>query len=341
MERRARWANSGSASRYGGTRMGACCAAMACKGRRQHPGPGLCGGAAQPARIPRDQHRSTSSRRWPRRGRSRSSPATTSPPPSSARWACRFRWKAARRVADVHRAFMELAQKAVRYVGEPIAFVVLPGRSPRSQDAAELIEIDYEILPSVTTTKATPRRPRSRSGRTCPDNISNLFEAGEPQPEFGLGRRASIDRRLRSSTRSMRISWSRAALISVTRTRARSAAFAPTCSTRTASARRWRPVFEIEFRVGCGDVGGGFGTKGWRYEHRLVLLAARMLRRPIKWSYEAAVILADEHAATTSPKPSWASTRTASSSTSRPACASSTSSRPGATCSRRLAMSAR
>ena len=47
-----------------------------------------------------------------------------------------------------------------------------------------------------------------------------------------------------------------------------------------------------------GDVGGAFGTKGWQYvEHRLVLWAARKLRRPVKWLCERReAIPADEHA---------------------------------------------
>src|SRR5207237_4577561 len=51
-------------------------------------------------------------------------------------------------------------------------------------------------------------------------------------------------------------------------------------------------------RVIAGDVGGGFGTKGWQYpEHRLVLFAAKRLRRPVKWACERSeAIQADEHA---------------------------------------------
>src|SRR3989449_7740988 len=47
-----------------------------------------------------------------------------------------------------------------------------------------------------------------------------------------------------------------------------------------------------------GDVGGGFGTKGWQYpEHRLMLWAARKLGRPVKWSCDRSeAIQADEHA---------------------------------------------
>ena len=45
-------------------------------------------------------------------------------------------------------------------------------------------------------------------------------------------------------------------------------------------------------------MGGGFGTKGWQYpEHRLVLWAAKKIRRPVKWACERReAIPADEHA---------------------------------------------
>src|SRR4029453_6078675 len=67
---------------------------------------------------------------------------------------------------------------------------------------------------------------------------------------------------------------------------------------RTALSTNILKVPEHMVRVIAGDVGGGFGTKGWQYpEHRLVLWAARTLRRPVKWSCERRdAIPADEHA---------------------------------------------
>jgi len=67
---------------------------------------------------------------------------------------------------------------------------------------------------------------------------------------------------------------------------------------RQALATRIFRVPESSIRVIAGDVGGGFGTKGWQYpEHRLVLLAARKLRRPVKWTCERSeAVQADEHA---------------------------------------------
>src|SRR5438876_124807 len=67
---------------------------------------------------------------------------------------------------------------------------------------------------------------------------------------------------------------------------------------RTALATNILRVPEHQIRVIAGDVGGGFGTKGWQYpEHRLVLWAARRLGRPVKWRCERReAIPADEHA---------------------------------------------
>ncbi|HXO03496.1 MAG TPA: xanthine dehydrogenase family protein molybdopterin-binding subunit, partial [Stellaceae bacterium] len=74
------------------------------------------------------------------------------------------------------RAHLGLAQGTVRFVGEPVAFVVADTLA-QAKDAAELIEIDYEALPSVTDT-ADAADGRIAVWPDCPDNISNLFEAG-------------------------------------------------------------------------------------------------------------------------------------------------------------------
>ena len=67
---------------------------------------------------------------------------------------------------------------------------------------------------------------------------------------------------------------------------------------RNALASNIFQIPEHQVRVIAGDVGGGFGTKGWQYpEHRLVLWAARKLGRPVKWQCERReAIPADEHA---------------------------------------------
>src|SRR5207245_5517540 len=47
-----------------------------------------------------------------------------------------------------------LSQERVRYVGDPIAFVIAESLA-QAKDAADLVQIDYHPIPSVTST-ATP-----------------------------------------------------------------------------------------------------------------------------------------------------------------------------------------
>ncbi len=74
------------------------------------------------------------------------------------------------------RAHLGLARERVRFVGEPVAFVVAETLA-QAKDAAELVAVDYDILPSVTDT-ADAAEGRIAVWDECPDNISNLFENG-------------------------------------------------------------------------------------------------------------------------------------------------------------------
>ena len=95
------------------------------------------------------------------------------------------------------RAFLGLAQGTVRYVGEPVAFVVAETLA-QAKDAAELIDIDYEALPSVTDTAEAAEGKIAVWGE-CPDNISNLFEAGNKTATEGAFAKAAhiVKRRLK------------------------------------------------------------------------------------------------------------------------------------------------
>src|SRR5215472_11333532 len=71
-----------------------------------------------------------------------------------------------------------LASDRVRYVGDPIAFVVADTQR-QAMDAAELIEVDYEPLPANTSTAdaASPNAPRVWDD--CPDNICFVAQFGD------------------------------------------------------------------------------------------------------------------------------------------------------------------
>ncbi|HEV8679464.1 MAG TPA: xanthine dehydrogenase family protein molybdopterin-binding subunit, partial [Stellaceae bacterium] len=199
------------------------------------------------------------------------------------------------------RAHLGLARGTVRFVGEPVAFVVAETLA-EARDAAEMIEIDYEILPSVTDT-ADAAEAKIAVWDECPDNISNLFEAGnKAATEAAFARAAHIvKRRYVISRVYAHFMEPRGAIGQWDPGEERFTLYADVQyphRVRQALATRIFKIPESRIRVIAGDVGGGFGTKGWQYpEHRLVLLAAKTLRRPVKWSCERSeAILADEHA---------------------------------------------
>jgi aerobic carbon-monoxide dehydrogenase large subunit len=199
------------------------------------------------------------------------------------------------------RAHLGLAQGTVRYVGEPIALVVAESLA-QAKDAAELIEIDYAALQSVTDT-ADAADGKIAVWPDCPDNISNLFEAGNKAAADAAFDKAAhvVKRRYVISRVYAHFMEPRGAIGVWDPGEERFTLYADVQyphRVRQALATRIFKIPESKIRVVAGDVGGGFGTKGWQYpEHRLVLLAAKKLRRPVKWTCERSeCIQADEHA---------------------------------------------
>ncbi len=193
-----------------------------------------------------------------------------------------------------------LAQDRARYVGDPVALVVAETLA-QAEDAAELVRVDYEPLPSVTATaEAMGGAP---VWTECPDNVSNVFEAGDRSAaDAAFTRAARVVRRRYVITRvHAQYLEPRGALGIYDPGEDRYTLYADVQyphRVRNALASNIFQIPEHRIRVIAGDVGGAFGTKGWQYpEHRLVLWAARKLGRPVKWACERReAIPADEHA---------------------------------------------
>jgi aerobic carbon-monoxide dehydrogenase large subunit len=193
-----------------------------------------------------------------------------------------------------------LTRDRVRYVGDPVAMVIAETLA-QAEDAAERLAIDYEPLPAVTSTADAVGGPAVWD--ECPDNVSNVHEVGD---------RAATDAAFAAAARTVRRRYvisrvhaqymeTRGALGAWDPGEQRYTLYADVQyphRVRTALATNILKVPEHQIRVIAGDVGGGFGTKGWQYpEHRLVLWAARRLGRPVKWRCERReAIPADEHA---------------------------------------------
>ena len=193
-----------------------------------------------------------------------------------------------------------LTQDRVRYVGDPIALVVAETVA-LAEDAAEAVRVNYEPLPSVTSTADAIGGPAVWD--ECSDNVSNLFEVGDKAAtDAAFARAARVIRRRYVITRvHAQYIEPRGALGVYDRGDDRYTLYADVQyphRVRNALATNIFQIPEHQIRVIVGDVGGAFGTKGWQYaEHRLTLWAARKLGRPVKWACERReAIPADEHA---------------------------------------------
>ena len=77
----------------------------------------------------------------------------------------------------------------MRYVGDPVAMVVAESLA-EAKDAAELIQIDYEELPSVIDIEDALETRRARVWDENPDNVSQyLRDRQQSSDRCGFRRR--------------------------------------------------------------------------------------------------------------------------------------------------------
>jgi aerobic carbon-monoxide dehydrogenase large subunit len=195
-----------------------------------------------------------------------------------------------------------LALDRARHVGDAVAMVVAETRA-QAEDAADLVRVDYDPLPAVTDTAAAAEAGAPAVWDECPDNVCNLYPAGDAAAtDAAFARAHRVIRRRYVITRvHAQFMEARGALGAYDPGEDRYTLYADVQyphRVRNALATNIFKIPEHQIRVIAGDVGGAFGTKGWQYvEHRLVLWAARKLGRPVKWLCERReAIPADEHA---------------------------------------------
>jgi carbon-monoxide dehydrogenase large subunit len=179
-----------------------------------------------------------------------------------------------------------LAREVVRYVGEPVA-AVLTDDPYRSEDAAELLEMEYEPLEVVTTLEQalSPDAPPLHPGWT--DNAfirrqrgSGDIDAAARQAEhvirrtFRTNRHTGVPMEMRGCLASLDPAGKHLTLWSSTQL--------PFMVRSYVAAELGWP--ENCLRVVAPDIGGGFGVKGGvQPEEVLIPWLAIQTRRPVKW----------------------------------------------------------
>ncbi len=179
-----------------------------------------------------------------------------------------------------------LAVDKVRFCGEAICAVVAEDRAT-AEDAAELIEVDYEPLPAVTDPRLGERDDAPLVHDTCPNNylIKREYQRGNVDEAFGsahlvvkrkfrIGRKQALCLEPRGCVAAYRDStfvltmWMSHQLPYVV---------------RHYVAKHLR-LPENDVRVVAADTGGGFGQKASIYPEEFVCAYLALgLRRPVKW----------------------------------------------------------
>jgi aerobic carbon-monoxide dehydrogenase large subunit len=195
----------------------------------------------------------------------------------------------------------QLARDTVRYIGDYVALVVAETLD-EAKDAAELIEVDYEILPAVVTTEAAVQPGAPAVWEKCPDNQAFLHEIGnKAATEAAFAKADKIVKHKMVINRLTTNSMEPRGCLADYDDRDERYSIRVTVqgphAVRRALATQIFKLPETKIRVIAENVGGGFGMKGAVYpEYPLTMLAARLLRRPVKWVGERSEsILSDEH----------------------------------------------
>ena len=194
-----------------------------------------------------------------------------------------------------------LAKDKVRYVGDHVA-MVLAETPNEAKDAAELIEVDYDVLPAVV-------------------NCVDALKPGAPQIHgeapgnkcytWALGDKAAVDAAFAKAAHVTKLDIVNNRLIpNAIEPRAAVASYNRSDDSYTLYVANQNPhverllmtafvlgLPEHKVRVIAPDVGGGFGSKIYLYaEETAMVWASKRVNRPIKWTAERSEsFLSDAH----------------------------------------------
>ncbi|MSQ62834.1 MAG: xanthine dehydrogenase family protein molybdopterin-binding subunit [Betaproteobacteria bacterium] len=194
-----------------------------------------------------------------------------------------------------------LAQGKVRYVGDQVVIVVAESID-EARDAAELVKVDYEVLPAVVdgskaTAKGAPQLHEAAPGNTC--------------YVWSIGDKAATDAAFAKAAHVTKLDLVNNRLIpNAIEPRVANGSYSRADDSYTLYVASQNPhverllmtafvmgLPEHKVRVVAGDVGGGFGSKIYLYaEDVAVTWAAKQVNRPVKWTSDRSeAFLTDAH----------------------------------------------
>ena len=181
-----------------------------------------------------------------------------------------------------------LVEHTVRHVGDRLAICVAETLE-QARDGAELIEIDYEPLPSVSsvtdaTASGAPLVWDAASGNVC--FTLNMGDPAATEKAFA-GAPHHVQLKLTNNRVTACSIEPRGAIGCYSRAEKSFVLYSSTQNPHRVRETLARSVFQIpesKIRVIGPDVGGGFGMKGDTYpEEAIILFASQVVGRPVKW----------------------------------------------------------
>jgi carbon-monoxide dehydrogenase large subunit len=184
-----------------------------------------------------------------------------------------------------------LALGKVRHVGERVA-VVVAETLDQARDAAELVQVDYEVLPAVADGRLARAKGAPQLHENAPDNTCFVWAIGD---------KAAVDAAFAKAAHVTKLDFVNNRLIpNAIEPRAANGSYSRADDSYTLYVASQNPhverllmtafvmgLPEHKVRVVAGDVGGGFGSKIYLYaEDVVVTWASKQLARPVKWTAE-------------------------------------------------------
>jgi aerobic carbon-monoxide dehydrogenase large subunit len=184
---------------------------------------------------------------------------------------------------------MPLASDAARYVGDPVAIVIAESQSAAS-DAAELVEVDWDVQPSVTNTEKAAAKGSVQIHEVAPNNEAFKWQIGDAAATDAAFKAAPVVVKKRIINQRL--------VANPMEPRACVARYDDSTGDWTLWVTSQNPhvhrllmtafvlgIPEHKVRVIAPDVGGAFGSKIFLYNEETVCTwATKQIKRPIRWT---------------------------------------------------------
>src|ERR1700710_70533 len=183
-----------------------------------------------------------------------------------------------------------LMSDKVRYVGDPVAFVVAETVA-QARDAAEAVEVDMEALPAVTDAAEAAQPGAPQLYDHIPNNTALDYHYGDAAKiDAAFASAAHVTKLDVVNTRVAVVSMEpRVALASYDKASERFTIQVPTqgVAGNKVNFAKILNVPHEKVRILTANVGGSFGMKNMNYpEYTCIAHAAKVLGRPVKWTDE-------------------------------------------------------